>query len=43
MLKGAPARSGAMVRWSRDDGWAGLERLVLAMCRVKLPRTAPYN
>ena len=43
ILKGAPARSGARVRWSRDDGWAGLERLVLAMCRVKLPRTAPYN
>ena len=43
MLKGAPARSGAMVRWSRDDGWAGLERLVLAMCRVKLPPAAPYN
>ena len=43
ILKGAPARSGAMVRWSHDDGWVGLERLVLAMCRVKLPRTAPYN
>ena len=43
MLKGAPARSGAMVRWSRDDGWQGLERLVLAMCRVKLPPAAPYN
>ena len=43
ILKGAPARSGAVVRWSRDDGWAGLERLALAMCRVKLPRAAPYN
>ena len=43
MLKGAPARSGAAVRWSRADGWAGLERLALAMCRVKLPRAAPYN
>ena len=43
MLKGSPARSGAMVRWSRDDGWQGLERLVLAMCRVKLPPAAPYN
>ena len=43
MLKGGPARSGAVVRWSRDDGWQGLERLVLAMCRVKLPPAAPYN
>ena len=43
ILKGAPARSGALVRWSRDDGWAALERLALAMCRVKLPRAAPYN
>ena len=43
MLKGAPARSGAAVRWSRDDGWSGLERLVLAMCRVRLPRAAPYD
>ena len=43
MLKGGPARSGAAVRWTRDDGWAGLERLALAMCRVKLPRAAPYN
>ena len=43
MLKGSPARSGTMVRWSRDDGWQGLERLVLAMCRVKLPPAAPYN
>ena len=43
MLKGAPARSGAAVRWTRDDGWVGLERLALAMCRVKLPRAAPYN
>ena len=43
MLKGAPARSGAAVRWNRDDGWAGLERLALAMSRVKLPRAAPYN
>ena len=43
ILKGSPTRSGAAVRWSGDDGWAGLERLALAMCRVKLPRTAPYN
>ena len=43
MLKGGPTRSGAAVRWSRDDGWTGLERLALAMCRVKLPRAAPYN
>ena len=43
ILKGGPARSGAVVRWSRDDGWAGLERLALAMCRMKLPRAAPYN
>ena len=43
ILKGAPARSGAIVRWSRTDAWAGLERLALAMCRVKLPRAAPYN
>ena len=43
ILKGAPGRSGAVVRWSRDDGWTGLERLALAMCRVKLPRAAPYN
>ena len=43
ILKGAPARSGAIVRWSRADAWAGLERLALAMCRVKLPRAAPYN
>jgi len=43
ILKGGPARSGATVRWSRDDGWVGLERLALAMCRVKLPRAAPYN
>ena len=43
ILKGAPARSGAAVRWSRADAWAGLERLVLGMCGVKLPRAAPYN
>ena len=43
ILKGGPTRSSAVVRWSRDDGWTGLERLVLAMCRVKLPPAAPYN
>ena len=43
ILKGAPARSGPVVRWTRDDEWAGLERLALAMGRVKLPRAAPYN
>ena len=43
MLKGAPARSGAAIRWSGADAWAGLERIALAMCRVKLPRAAPYN
>ena len=43
ILKGAPARSGAIVPWSRTDGWAALERLALAMCRVKLPSAAPYN
>ena len=43
ILKGAPARSGAIVRWSDADVWAGLERLVLTACRVKLPRAAPYN
>ena len=42
-LKGAPARSGAPVRWSRTDAWAGLERLVLGMCGVKPLRAAPYN
>ena len=42
-LKGAPARSGAAVRWSRADAWAGLERLVLGMCGVKPLRAAPYN
>ena len=43
ILKGAPTRSGPVVHWSRADAWDGLERLALAMCRVKLPRTAPYN
>ena len=43
ILKGAPTRSGAVVRWSRADAWTGLERLLLAMCRVKLPPAAPYN
>ena len=42
-LKGAPARSGTAVRWSRADAWIGLERLVLAMCGVKPLRAAPYN
>ena len=42
-LKGAPARSGAAVRWSRADAWDGLERLVLGMCGVKPLRAAPYN
>ena len=42
-LKGAPARSGAIVRWSRADAWDGLERLVLAMSGVKPLRAAPYN
>ena len=42
-LKGAPARSGAPVRWSRADAWAGLERLVLGMCGVKPLRAAPYQ
>ena len=43
IVKGAPVRSGAMVRWSDADVWTGLERLVLAACRVKLPPAAPYN
>ena len=43
ILKGAPTRSGAVVRWSRADAWAGLERVALATCRVKLPPAAPYN
>ena len=43
ILKGAPTRSGAVIRWSRADTWAGLERIALEMCRVKLPRAAPYN
>ena len=43
ILKGSPTRSGAVVRWSRADAWAGLERLALAMCRVNLSRAAPYN
>ena len=43
ILKGAPERSGAFVRWSRDDGWSGLERLALAMCDVKLPQAAPHD
>ena len=43
ILKGSPTRSGAVVRWSRADAWAGLERLALAMCRVNLSRVAPYN
>ena len=43
MPKVAPARSGSVVRWSRDDGWQGLDRLVLSMCRVKLSPAAPYN
>ena len=42
-LKGAPARSGAAVRWSRADAWDGLERLVLGMCGVQPLRAAPYN
>ena len=42
-LKGAPSRSGAVVRWSRADAWIGLERLVLGMCGVKPLRAAPYN
>ena len=42
-LKGAPSRSGAVVRWSRADAWVGLERLVLGMCGVKPLRAAPYN
>ena len=42
-LKGAPARTGAAVRWSRADAWDGLERLVLGMCGVKPLRAAPYN
>ena len=43
ILKGAPARSGAFVRWSRDDAWSGLERLALAMCGVIPLRAAPYH
>ena len=43
ILKGAPTRSGAVIRWSRADAWAGLERIALQMCRVKLPPAAPYN
>ena len=42
-LKGAPARSGALVRWSRADAWEGLERLVLAMSGVEPLRAAPYH
>ena len=42
-LKGAPARTGAAVRWSRADAWDGLERLVLGMCGVKPLRAAPYD
>ena len=43
ILKGAPTRSGAVIRWTRADAWAGLERIALAMCRVKLAPAAPYN
>ena len=43
ILKGAPTRSGAVIRWSRADAWAGLDRIALEMCRVKLPPAAPYN
>ena len=43
ILKGATVRSGAVVRWTRADSRAGLERLALAMCGVKLPPAAPYN
>eukprot|EP00119_Amphimedon_queenslandica_P020555 XP_019860974.1 PREDICTED: uncharacterized protein LOC109589311 [Amphimedon queenslandica] len=43
IMKGSPSRSGAIVRWSRADAWCGLERLVLAMCNVKLRHRQPYS
>lgn len=43
IMKGSPSRSGAFVRWSRADAWCGIERLVLAMCKVKLRHRQPYS